>query len=407
MALFLMQPPRNKGWLELLSPSRVAGLVVVALAIMAIILVRILRPVIIIRFGGLPTQRLGAFAISPETYLCERDAGFHPKRSFDIFYHHSQTCNEQLKKMWSRRLKTFWLARYLARANIFLPGGDAHKITWRREQERDVYGLLADSDVHISFTVEEERIGLRALKGLGVNESVPFICFHARDSEYLKRVFPTNQATFAHEIRNSKIETYIPAAEEMARRGHFAFRMGAIVEDRLSCSNPMVIDYAANHRSDFLDIFLISRCRFFICSASGIERVPTLFRRPVAYVNYIPLDIVSTWGPKDLTIPKKIFSRKEGRLLTFREILEGGFGRLISSYEYENHGLEPIDNTAEEITNLAIEMDERLNGIWQENDEDEERQRKFWSLYKPNDVNGVFLSRIGAKFLKDNQHLLD
>ena len=56
---------------------------------------------------------------------------------------------------------------------------------------------------------------------------------------------------------------------------------------------------------------------------------------------------------------------------------------------------------------LAIEMEDRLSGTWRASDEDEELQQRFWSLYRPSELNGVFLSRIGAEFLRQNRELLD
>jgi len=93
--------------------------------------------------------------------------------------------------------------------------------------------------------------------------------------------------------------------------------------------------------------------------------------------------------------------------LTFREVLESGAGRFLKDEQYEERGFEPVENTAEEITELVIEMDERLKGTWKSNEEDEQLQRRFWSLFKPTELNGVFLTRIGAGFLRENRSLLE
>ena len=65
-----------------------------------------------------------------------------------------------------------------------------------------------------------------------------------------------------------------------------------------------------------------------------------------------------------------------------------------------------MENTPEEITALAVEMDERLKGTWQTAEEDEELQRRFWALFKPGALQGAFLSRIGTEFLHQNRELL-
>ena len=66
-----------------------------------------------------------------------------------------------------------------------------------------------------------------------------------------------------------------------------------------------------------------------------------------------------------------------------------------------------MENTPEEITNLVLEMDKRLEGEWLIHKEDEELQKRFWSFFKKNDLNQVFLARIGADFLRQNRDLLE
>jgi len=93
--------------------------------------------------------------------------------------------------------------------------------------------------------------------------------------------------------------------------------------------------------------------------------------------------------------------------MTFHEILHSDVGRFKVTEWYEERGIEVQENTPEEIIALVLEMDDRLKGIWRTTQEDEELQRRFWSLFRPSELHGVFLSRIGAQFLRNNQELLD
>ena len=77
-----------------------------------------------------------------------------------------------------------------------------------------------------------------------------------------------------------------------------------------------------------MDIHLGAKCRFFLGDTAGIYAISRIFRRPVAWVNYIPLDYAPTWSPSDLFIPKKLWLREQRRFLTFREILESEVGRF-------------------------------------------------------------------------------
>ena len=59
-----------------------------ALAVTAVIVIRMIRPWFLVRFGSLISTRIGHFAGNTEMYLCERDAGINvpDQRHIDLFY---------------------------------------------------------------------------------------------------------------------------------------------------------------------------------------------------------------------------------------------------------------------------------------------------------------------------------
>ena len=93
--------------------------------------------------------------------------------------------------------------------------------------------------------------------------------------------------------------------------------------------------------------------------------------------------------------------------MSFREILESGVGRFLSTNQYIDYGITLIENTPDEILEVTLEMEERLKGTWITTEEDEDLQRKFWNLYKRSELHGKIYSRIGAAFLRKYQALLD
>lgn len=375
----------------------------VSLAVLPVLLVIVLRPLVLIRFGYLISGRIGHFARNIELYLCERDLGTRSRRTVDIFFHTPPVCNQQLKKMCDRTLHVSPLAKWPYQLLSRLPGFEDHLI--RLPSDRDTKGVLRGTKAHLSFTPQEEGLGSAALREFGIPEGASYVCFHARDSAYLN-VFDSSNDWSGHDYRDSDIHSYVPAMEELVRRNHFAFRMGAIVKEELNSNNPRIIDYATRGRTDFLDIYLSANCRFFLSSSTGIDAVAMIFRRPLAFVNLVPLEYALTWGPNDLFIPKKLWLLEEGRLLTFREILDSGIGRFLSSEQYEQLGIEVIENEPEEITALVVEMDERLNGTWETTEEDQDLQSEFWSLFNSSELHGRIVSRIGAEFLRQNCHLV-
>jgi putative glycosyltransferase (TIGR04372 family) len=239
-----------------------------------------------------------------------------------------------------------------------------------------------------------------------MRDGAPWVCLHVREPAYLDQVHGGRDWSY-HDYRNASIQDYLLAAEELARRGNVVVRMGANVTEPLQPAHPRIIDYAMRGRTDFLDIFLSAHCRFFIGDTSGFLWVPMLFRRPVVIVNNVPLEYIHSWGPDDLSIPKMLWWREEQRFLTFREIIESGVGRFLTTPQYEQGSLELRSNTPEEIKAVAVEMDERLKGTWQGTQTDAELQRRFWSLFPPSHLNRVIRASIGAEFLRQHHVLLD
>ena len=344
-------------------------------------------------------------------YLCEKDMEINnPKQRFlDIWYYNGNICNMQLQKMWNRVLKIWppYISSLIVMINSHLPGGELYTIPWRNEQGRDVNNVLELVPPHLYFTRDEEEFGRIKLESMGVSSQSLFVCFVGRDPNYLKLIYP-NLDTSYHEYRNTDVKKYLLAAEDMVNRGYYMIRMGSVVVDALESNNPRIIDYATNgQRSDFMDIYLGAKCHFFISVGTGIDSIPEIFRRPILYVNLVPLEYAPSWGKNSIFIPRKYWLDKEQRFMSFREIIESGAGRFLFTTQYVDMGITLIENTPEEILEVTIEMDERLKGTWVTTEDDEDLQTRFWSLYKPSELHGKIYSRMGAAFLRKYQTLLE
>lgn len=392
-------------WMGRKHVKKIFKLLIVILFFPAVLFLRLLRPFISIRIGSLRSERIGHFIADTEVYLCESDKGMHGGGHIDVFYHRHPISNKQLKKMWNRTIRVYGIARFIDFANRHIPGGEKHVIPRRRDQSRDVYGVLNSTKIHLRFTPEEEHVGMTALQKMGVPEESKFICFHARDSEYLDSFLPGQDWSY-HRYRDCDIRDFIPTVEKMADRGYTMIRMGAKVKDKLNVKRKEIIDYANNGRTDFLDIYLASKCRFFLGSPTGIIAVPMMFRRPVVCVNVLPYACIDIYTKKDLVLPKKLWHTKEKRFLTFREIFSSDVLQYDQTQLYLDRGLEVIDNTPEEICEVAEEMDEILDGRKIHDDEEKFLQKQFYSYYNSSVIDSKLLPRIGSGFLKRNKDLL-
>jgi putative glycosyltransferase (TIGR04372 family) len=259
----------------------------------------------------------------------------------------------------------------------------------------------------LKFTPSEEQQGKVLLKNMGLDKGDWYICFHSRDPNYLFSIDPPYAMLGWDRYRDCDVENYMPAAEYIVSRGGYAVRVGHVVAKKLpNPTNPKIVDYSLRYRTNFGDVYLPGKCKFFLANTTGLFLVSTVFSVPVALANFVPLEYIFWMRKGDLFIPKKIKSVRLGRLLTFRETLEAGAGRFLRSYQFQQAGLEVIENSGEEILALTEEMNRRIDGTWQVENSDEELQNRFRAIFKPEHLCYGFSYRIGTVFLRNNKFLI-
>ena len=392
---------------KLLSPETL--LIVYPLAFVLCLVVRLIKPLLFIRFGSLYCEKIGPFAARPELYLCEKEHGIQPGKTLDIFYSGMEDfkcCNYQLLKMWKRLFVFNEASKYLYRVMDQLPFGKEH-IIHTTNGSRDLYGLLEKSDVHLKFLPEEIIQAKLELSRMGIGDNDKYVLMINRGQRYLDTIIPGKDFSY-HIHRNCSISDFMPMADMLTSKENYVIRVGHLVSDLMETENPKIIEYdEGGFRTELLDIYLAANCRYLVGSDTGYFAVPGwLFRRPIIYVNFSVFEQLEPWMSSWLFIFKKYWLKSEQRFMAVQEIIESGAGRLEHADEIEKMGIETIQNTPEEICDVVDEMEKRLDGSWQDNAEDDEFQRRFWSHFESSDLHGVIRSRIGAKFLRDNRELL-
>ncbi|MBT7950893.1 MAG: TIGR04372 family glycosyltransferase, partial [Gammaproteobacteria bacterium] len=365
------------------------------LAIPAVLIMRIIKPWLLVRLGRLISSRIGHFAANTELYLCERDAGINVPNQphIDVFYMPLKPiCNQQLAIMWHRVLRIWpaWILEPINVVNLLIPGGKSHEIDNNTQGDRDVHNLLDQIPPHLQVTTEEEIRGEAGLRSMGIPIGAPFVCLTVRDNAYLAaHLAHGNSDPFNyHNYRDSDVQNYVLAAEALADRGFFVIRMGAKVHAAINSTHPKVLDYATNDmRSDFMDIYLGAKCAFCISVGTGFDAVPLIFRRPIAYVNMVPAGYLFTFSDQFVGIFKHHLDADSKRELSLSEIFARGVGFCVHTSDYETKGVDLNENTPEEIRDVAIEMAERLADTWQAHPDDEALQQRFWEIFPTDAVD--------------------
>lgn len=376
--------------------------------ILVFIMLRIASKVFPIRCGWIITPRIGHMAANFELLytnllVTQAQGG---KRGITIWVPSQEhVCNRFLFKLIKRQVFVVprWLWIVVHRLNLMFPGGSI--IDLGSGMDRDVKNLLDKTPPSLKFSNTEIRKGNKFLESLGLPKGARFVCLTVRDSSYLASTYPQNDWSY-HDYRNSSIINYIPAAEELTRRGYFVFRMGAEVDRPLLTQNPMIIDYAFNGmRTEFLDIFLGAHCAFCVSSGTGFDALPFSFRRPITFVNYAPIGWLPTYSINFLLLAKTHVWTHGHTELTFDEIMKAGIAFASNSIEFSKAGVQLIENTPEQICQAVVEMDDRINNRIADDPMNNDALDQFWRNYckvlgsQCRTMHGNFVSKYAASEL--------
>ncbi len=350
-------------------------------AIPFVLLIRALRPMVLIRLGTLFSARIGHFASDGAEQVARLQQ--QPPNTVDLYWL-GPTSNSQWERMIRRSLSVHSWVRYLDWWNKALPGGSAHERPSSSTRSRDVEGLYARHDVKIPFLPTETDKALAWLRGKGWSDGEPFVCLLVRDAAYLANdPFQGDGSPSAyerwgyHDYRDSDIDTYIPAIRWLAEQGVWVIRMGKLMEKPLPNGIEHVIDYAFDPgKSDLLDIWLFANCTGCITTSSGPDEVSVLYDRPLLYVNALPFGLFVSWS-RTIWVPKRLRWSGTRRELSILEYLANCWW---TSAEYQAAGILIVNLSSEEILVAVQEFWQRCLETWQDTPEDQARQDEFWDI---------------------------
>ncbi len=372
------------------------------------LLIKIISPFKKIRVGEIYSVRLGHLAMECEIYLSEVELG-KQGNNFDLFYFKDEkVANKTLAQMYSHPMrinhKFSWILDAIRRFNMT----DEHEIILNTRavavaSVRDTQCVMQQTESQINFTLKEEKFGTGEIYDLGLNHKRQHICIFGRDSKFLSITDPKNNDADMQEIRDMRIKTFKPSVEELLRMDYNVIRMGSAVKETLDINHPNFLDYATSgKRTDFMDVYLSAKCKFFVGAQSGLIHIPMIFRVPCLSINVVRLELIHFCSPEDLAIFKLLWSKTEKRILKVPEIIESGISRWRVE-KFANSDIEVIDNTEDEILEAVKEMHERVNGTWQISKRDLELQKTFHSQFKPSYLNSKYVTPISSYFLRKHE----
>jgi len=240
--------------------------------------------------------------------------------------------------------------------------------------------------------------GWNLLREAGIPHNAWFVALHVREGKW------DGRNPGLHGVLNSDMDTYLPAIAEITRRGGWVIRMGDPGMTRLApIAN--VIDYChSGFRSDWMDVFLATQCRFMLGSASGPVFIPPVYGVPALLTNWWP-PAQRPLHESELFMPKLMRRSADGRYLTLSETLQEPFSYCHSrTFLTEHEGVYVEDNDPEVIRAAVEEMFSRLDGNLEDSAEIAELRSRADQIYRSHACPGMV--RLSAGFLSRYRDLI-
>lgn len=352
-------------------------------------------------------NRIGHISLEIDAFVKAGTLGRRPKMLAVLIAPPSATPNTHLAKCWRRHLAVVLDEQWAARLRPFMAYSylvfDTHRYVLAIDSTAEYVAIQHEWEPRpalLGVATEDQAWGAERLAALGVPTGAWFVCMHSREGGY------SPEDEHLHRFRNSDISSYLEAAAAIRARGGWCVRMGDPSMKPLPAIDGLV-DYAHSPlRDPRMDVFLCATCRFFLGNTSGLFLVSCVFGVPAIMANAVPLSMVLPFGSADIGVPKLIRRKADGRILPFWELFSTPVANYRFAELYENGGLEVVDNTPEEIRDVALEMLDRLEGKIRYSPEDEALESAFKALMKPGHYTYGSASRVGRDFLREHRDLV-
>lgn len=376
------------------------------LIISIIIIIRLLRPLIIIRFGRIRSDVIGHFVFDTSYYLKNN---IKSKKKYDIFFISTfPVANKYYLKLIKRQMLIFQPIIILYYIEKLINNNSDHLVQNENYQagDRDIKGVFYNSELIHKFTYEEDKLGYKFLEKFNISKEDKFVCLIIRDSGY--KNFQNSSIDWSyHNYRDSKIHTYLTSIKFLLQKNYKVIRMGKIVNEKFLINNENFIDYPfLNEKSDFLDIWLIAKSFFCLTTDSGLSQVGIVFNKPMLFVNHLPYGDCRTGSPKIIELFKKLYYKKSSKFLSLRDQIKMNLIHTLNGNDYLNNNIEIIDNSEEEILNAVKEIEELVSNKNNSEQSYDEIQKIFWKIFNEwedfNKYHGKIKPKISSKFLKEN-----
>ena len=187
--------------------------------------------------------------------------------------------------------------------------------------DRDLFELYESYTPTITIDENDKKVFLEKFN-LQTNDKI--VCINIRDNEYLKTIYdPKIHNLRHHNYRDCKIDNFNKVINFLLKNDYKVFRVGVRKSNYFEIKHQNFFDKKySDKRDETSDVILSSICSFCISTGSGFDALPRIFRKPILFVNHLPIINYHSFCKNDLTICKHIFSNQK---LSIENIFNNSF----------------------------------------------------------------------------------
>jgi putative glycosyltransferase (TIGR04372 family) len=214
---------------------------------------------------------------------------------------------------------------------------------------------------------------------------------HVRDVGFVK----------SSDLRNANLKNYTPSIDMMLNKNYNVIRIVHSKSEKLNFTKNYAEMNIEEKDNEYLQYYLLSKCRGFICGHSGPGPLGALLNTPILELNLFPLEISYALKKNDIFVPKKLLFNNE-RFLPYNEIFGSDVRFVNSTTQMNIRKLNAVENSEDEVFEAVSEFIDIQNNKSQSFTINQLNFKKsIPSVSSLNYIDG----RISDYFIKKNYHL--
>ena len=216
----------------------------------------------------------------------------------------------------------------------------------------DVRQLSVERPVSVTFSAADEARARAQAEALGLT-GVPLVTLHVREGGSKR---DASTGGFTRDVaRDARTESYLPAVDELVRRGFTVVRIG---DPAMTPVKRLGLVDLATHpsRSALVDFWCVKNSRFFMASDSGPYLLSWLFNVPCLALNITNVLGVFPLRRTDVYVIKRVRDTATGRAVPLSEMLTEEFLVTLRRRMNKEGALQYVDNDEDDIRDAVLEM---------------------------------------------------